>query len=113
MYFPELVRNIIKIPVNEFYEISVQRQRLTVGRLVTSSLGTLIRKSFLGRRPGVTWFPERASFLARVLFYGRCARISGSGSPGTSETAGAPGSHREDSPGLRSHVLGAPKVSAA
>lgn len=26
VYFPELVDNIIKIPVNEFYEISVQRQ---------------------------------------------------------------------------------------
>ena len=71
------------------------------------------RKGFLGRRPGVTWFPERASFLARVLFYGLCARISGSGSPGSSDAAGAPGSSREDNPGLRTHVLGAPKVSAA
>ena len=69
-------------------------------------------KSFLGRRPGVTWFPERASFLARVLFYGPCARISGSGSPGSSDAAGAPGIRRENNAGPKTHVLGAPSVRA-
>ena len=62
------------------------------------------RKSFLGRRPGVTWFPERASFLARVLFYGVRARIYGSGSPGFAETAGAPENPSELNPVLGTHV---------
>ena len=86
----------------------LQRPPLTVGSLVT-----LTGKSFLGRGPGVPCLRKTSSFLARVLFYGPCARISGSGSPGSSDAAGAPGSPREDNPGLRTHVLGAPKVCAA
>ena len=69
-------------------------------------------KSSLGRGPGVPCFRERSSFLARVLFYGtRCVDF-GFRLPGLSATAGAPRSPREDNPGLRTSVLGAPSVRA-
>ena len=68
--------------------------------------------SLLGKGPGVPWFRERSSFLARALFYGsRCVDF-GFRLPGLSATAGAPRSHRENNPGLRTHVLGAPSVRA-
>ena len=85
----------------------LQRPPLTVGSLVT-----LTGKSFLGRGPGVPCLRKTSSFLARVLFEGPCARISGSGSPGSSDAAGAPGIRRENNMGLRTHVLGAPSVRA-
>ena len=85
----------------------LQRPPLTVGSLVT-----LTGKSFLGRGPGVPCLRKTSSFLARVLFYGPCARISGSGSPGSPDAAGAPGIHRENNAGPKTHVLGAPSVRA-
>ena len=72
----------------------------------------LTGKSFLGSGPSVPCLRERSSFLARVLFYGsRCVDF-GFRLPGLSATAGAPRSHRENNPGLRTHVLGAPSVRA-
>ena len=85
----------------------LQRPPLTVGSLVT-----LTSKSFLGRGPGVPCLRKTSSSSRESFFYGPCARISGSGSPGSPDAAGAPGIRPEYNAGPKTHVLGAPSVRA-